>query len=81
MTTGLLIGGCILALAVGVWVGLGAPGWPWQPEGRSSKLERRPINPIAWGRTGKRDRLKVRTPEDRQKLNLRDPDARRHGGR
>jgi hypothetical protein len=41
-----------LALVLGVWIGLGAPGWPHKNPagGRRRRLEKRPINPIAWGR-------------------------------
>jgi hypothetical protein len=40
----------LVALGVGVWIGLGAPGWPRKPMQRRRKLEKRPINPIAWRR-------------------------------
>lgn len=63
----------VLAIAVfvlGLWIGLGAPGWPYKPEGGRQHLQKRAINPVAWGRTPKRDRLTPRTPGDR-KLRLR----------
>jgi hypothetical protein len=62
----LLIAGMVLALALGIWIGLGAPGWPWPPEPRSRRLQKRDINPIAWGRTSGRERLTPRRPEDRR---------------
>jgi hypothetical protein len=62
----LLIAGMVIALALGVWIGLGAPGWPVPPEARSRRLEKRSINPVAWGRTGRRERLSPRRPEDRR---------------
>lgn len=43
----------LLALAIGIWIGLGAPGWPHkQPQGGSLRRRsaKRPINPIAWAR-------------------------------
>jgi hypothetical protein len=48
----LLIAGAILALGVGIWIGLGAPGWPHKPAapGSRRRLQKRPINPVAWGR-------------------------------
>jgi hypothetical protein len=43
-----------LALGVGIWIGLGAPGWPHREllPGSRRRLEKRPLNPIAWGRSG-----------------------------
>jgi hypothetical protein len=66
MTVFLLIAGAVLALALGIWIGLGAPGWPVPPEARSRRLERRSINPVAWGRTGRRERLSPRTRQERR---------------
>jgi hypothetical protein len=42
----------LLALGTGIWLGLGAPGWPHKdsPMGTRRRLEKRPINPIAWTR-------------------------------
>ena len=62
----LLVLGAVLALGIGVYIGLGAPGWPSEPDGQRKHTERRPLNPIAWGRTSNRDRLRVRTPEERR---------------
>ncbi len=44
----------ILALAAGIWIGVGAPGWPHKPPqgGKRRKLEKRSINPVQWGRGG-----------------------------
>ena len=66
MTEFLLIAGAVLALALGIWIGLGAPGWPVPPEPRSRRLEKRNINPVTWGRSGRRDRLSPRTREERR---------------
>lgn len=62
----LLIGGAVAALGVGIWIGLGAPGWPVPPRPSSRRLEKREINPIAWGRSGQRERLRPRSREDRR---------------
>ncbi|MGH7457828.1 MAG: hypothetical protein ACREKN_01935 [Longimicrobiaceae bacterium] len=58
----LLVAGLIAGFAAGVWIGLGAPGWPHR-ERRSSargrRLQKRPLNPVAWGRrrhTSRRER-------------------------
>lgn len=40
----------LAALAIGVWIGLGAPGWPHKPKGGRSRLQKRPLNPITWKR-------------------------------
>jgi hypothetical protein len=55
--------------AVGIYIGVGAPGWPVKPSGRRH-YERRSLNPIAWGRTPGRERQKPRTPGER-KIRLR----------
>lgn len=64
--TWLLIGGAVIALGVGIWIGLGAPGWPYQPEARAHRLQQRSINPVAWGRSTGRERLSPRRREDRR---------------
>lgn len=56
----LIIVGSALALGLGIYVGLGAPGWPVPPEARSRRLEKRALNPFAWGRTTRRERLSSR---------------------
>ena len=66
MTELLLIGGAVLALAIGVWIGLGAPGWPYHQDGPRRHTEKRNLNPIAWGRTPSRERLRVKRPEERR---------------
>lgn len=66
MLATLLVVGAVLALAVGVYIGLGAPGWPTEPERERRHTERRPLNPVAWGKTSGRDRLRVRSPEERR---------------
>ncbi len=59
--------GAILALAVGIWIGIGAPGWPVPPTYERGRLEKREINPIAWGRSSNRQRLGRRGREDRHR--------------
>ena len=62
----LLIAGAVLALVIGLWVGLGAPGWPNPPEGRSRRLAKRSLNPVAWARGTRRERPTPRTRQDRR---------------
>lgn len=52
--------------AVGVWIGVGAPGWPYKPESGRRHAERRSINPIAWGRTPGRERQRPKTRDERR---------------
>jgi hypothetical protein len=66
MLQALLIGGAAAALGIGVWIGVGAPGWPGSPERRRRHTEKRPLNPVAWGKSASRDRLTVKRPEDRR---------------
>lgn len=41
----------VLALALGIWIGLGAPGWPHKDSGGKRRhLRKRPVNPISFGR-------------------------------
>lgn len=49
MLTFLIIGGGVVSLGVGVYIGLGAPGWPVPPRPHDGRLKKRPVNPIAWG--------------------------------
>jgi hypothetical protein len=51
MTGWMMIAGAVLALATGLWIGFGAPGWPQPEHPRTRRLEKRPLNPIAWGRS------------------------------
>jgi hypothetical protein len=60
----------ILVFAVGLWIGVGAPGWPNKGEGGRRHTQKRSINPIAWGRTPGRERQRPRAPGDR-KIRLR----------
>jgi hypothetical protein len=60
----------IAVFALGLWIGVGAPGWPVKAEGGRRRLEKRPINPIAWGRTPGRERQKPRSAGER-KIKLR----------
>jgi len=46
-----MIAGVVLALCAGLWIGFGAPGWPHPEQRHHRRLEKRPINPIAWGRS------------------------------
>lgn len=41
----------ILALGIGIWIGVGAPGWPHKPQYTRRHTSKRGLNPIAWGRT------------------------------
>ncbi len=59
MTNFILIS--IVVFAVGLWIGVGAPGWPTKPEERRRHTKPRSVNPIAWGRTSSRER-KRRSP-------------------
>jgi hypothetical protein len=56
----------LVVFAVGLWIGMGAPGWPFKAEGGRRHAEKRSINPIAWGRTPGRERQKPRTPGERR---------------
>lgn len=63
----LLIGGAVAALGIGAWIGAGAPGWPSEPQHRRRHAEKRPLNPVAWGKSTSRERLTVRSPEERRR--------------
>lgn len=63
----LQIVGAVLALAIGLWAGAGAPGWPWRPPTARRHTELRDVNPISWGRRTSRRRLEPRTPEERRR--------------
>ena len=56
----------ILAFAIGIWIGVGAPGWPQKPDGTRSRLQKRSLNPIAWGRTPSRERQQPRAMGERR---------------
>jgi hypothetical protein len=64
--TGLWILGAIVALAVGVWIGVGAPGIRHKPSTERRHTSHRNLNPIAWGRTSNRERQRVRDRDDRK---------------
>lgn len=66
MLAAILIGGAVAALGIGVWIGLGAPGWPQPPERNRRHTEKRPLNPVAWGKAAGRERLRARSPEERR---------------
>lgn len=61
----------VAALGVGVWIGIGAPGWPHKPRYHRQHGEQRSINPIAWGRTPSRERQRARTRDERRGPRLR----------
>ena len=63
--------GALLAFVIGIWIGVGAPGWPYKPEGRG-RLQRRSINPIGWGKTPGRERQRPRSAEERRPRLKRD---------
>jgi hypothetical protein len=64
--TVLYIGGALLALALGFWIGIGAPGWPHKPSHERRHTSHRSLNPIAWGRTSNRERQRPRDLEERR---------------
>lgn len=57
----LIIAGGVLAFGLGIYIGLGAPGWPVPPEARPRRLEKRALNPLARGRITGRERLSLAT--------------------
>ena len=61
----------VAVFVLGLWIGVGAPGWPWKPEGGRRHTEKRNINPIAWGRTPRRERQKPRSAEERRRIRIR----------
>lgn len=71
MTTTLYVLGAVLALAVGIWIGIGAPGWPHKPKYHRDHTTHRNLNPIAWGRTSNRERQRARSAEERRRPRLR----------
>jgi hypothetical protein len=63
--TGFMVA-AIAAFGIGLWIGVGAPGWPHKPrEGRRHR-EHRAINPIAWGRTPNRERPRPKSGDERR---------------
>ncbi len=50
ITGWLMVLGAVLVLALGIWIGIGAPGWPHQPTYRRRHTDKRPLNPVQWGR-------------------------------
>lgn len=60
--TWLIVGLSVLALGIGIWIGIGAPGWPHKEEKNRGRRHRdeRPINPISWGRNGSARRSRRR---------------------
>lgn len=41
----------VVILGVGVWLGLGAPGWPHPPSSPRRRLQKRSLNPVQWRRS------------------------------
>jgi hypothetical protein len=64
--TGLWLLGAVVALSVGIWIGVGAPGWPHKPSNERRHTSHRNLNPIAWGRTSNRQRQRVREMDERK---------------
>jgi hypothetical protein len=56
----------VLVFAAGIWIGVGMPGWPFKTESGRRHTEKRPLNPIAWGRTPGRERQKPRAVSERR---------------
>lgn len=56
----------VLIFALGIWIGVGAPGWPYNKETGRRHTERRSINPVAWGRTPGRERQRPRAVGERR---------------
>ena len=56
----------IAVFGIGLWIGVGAPGWPHKPQSQRRHRQHRPINPIAWGRTPRRERLRPKAPGERR---------------
>ncbi len=50
MTGFFMIAGAVLVLILGIWIGIGAPGWPHKPVYRRRHTQKRPLNPVQWGR-------------------------------
>jgi hypothetical protein len=49
----LFVSGAVAALCLGVWIGVGAPGWPSKPGPRDARsfrrrYPRRSLNPVDW---------------------------------
>lgn len=61
----------VVVFVVGIWIGVGAPGWPWKGEGRRRHTEKRSLNPIAWGRTPGRERRRPRSADEQKRVRLR----------
>lgn len=66
MLTTVLVLGAVAALGLGIWIGMGAPGWPTPPGRHRRHTEKRPLNPVAWGKGSGRERLRARSPEERR---------------
>lgn len=63
--------GALLVFGIGIWIGVGAPGWPYKPDGRT-RLQRRPINPVGWGKTPGRERQRPKSRDERKPRLKRD---------
>lgn len=71
MSGTMMIVGAIVALVGGLWVGMGAPGWPHKPKYYREHTQTRSINPIAWGRTSSRERQRPRSADERRRPKIR----------
>lgn len=60
-----ILGG-IVALALGIWIGVGAPGIRHEPRYRRRHESKRSMNPIAWGRTPDRERRRPSSMDERR---------------
>jgi hypothetical protein len=67
---GLLGWASIAVFVIGLWIGAGAPGWPYQGDGKRRHTTHRNVNPIAWGRTSSRERQRPKSAGERR-INLR----------
>jgi hypothetical protein len=56
----------VLSLVLGIWIGIGAPGWPHRDTGERRHTSYRNLNPIAWGRTSNRSRQRPREMGERR---------------
>ncbi|HET7275442.1 MAG TPA: hypothetical protein VFI91_09795 [Longimicrobiaceae bacterium] len=61
------VGGAVLVFALGIWIGMGAPGWPHKPTSEPGRLKTKDINPIAWGRGTARERQRPRSRDSRRR--------------
>jgi hypothetical protein len=58
-----LLAGAVIALGVGIWIGVGAPGWKHKPTYHRRHDSTRGLNPIARGRSTSHERRSPRSRE------------------